>query len=194
MKKKFNITEDELVELLKDGNEKGLEVLYQNYSKALYNVIFQILHSEELAEETLQDSFMKIWKNAQSYDHSKGTIFTWMLNICRNSAIDKTRSKDFKNENQNRSVDNSVNNVREVETGFNPDHIGLNKVIEKLKPELRDVVYLLFIRGHSQQSAAELLKIPLGTVKTRSRNAILELRKYFIVLVSILHFFNSYIG
>lgn len=191
MKKKFNITEDELVELLKDGNEKGLEVLYQNYSKALYNVIFQILHSEELAEETLQDSFIKIWRNAQSYDHSKGTIFTWMLNICRNSAIDKTRSKEFKNDNQNRLPENSVN-TREAETGFNPDHIGLNKMIEKLKPELRDVVYLLFIRGYSQQSAAEFLKIPLGTVKTRSRNAILELRKYFIIILSILHIINSY--
>lgn len=186
MRKKFNITEEELVELLKDGDEKGLEVLYQNYSKALYNVIFQIVRSDEMAEEALQDGFLKIWKNASSYDKSKGTIFTWMLNICRNIAIDKTRSKDFKNEAKNQNIETSVNVERDHSTEITPDHIGVAKVVEKLKPELREVIDMVFLRGYTQIQAAEALKIPLGTIKTRSRNAILELRKYFTIIIALL--------
>jgi len=186
LRKKFNITEEELVELLKDGDEKGLEVLYQNYSKALYNVIFHIIKSEELAEEALQDGFLKIWKNAMSYDKSKGTIFTWMLNICRNIAIDKTRSKDFKNEAKNQDINNSVNLDKDLPTGIVPDHIGVSKIVEKLKPELREIIEMVFFKGFTQIQAAEALKIPLGTVKTRSRNAIIELRKYFTLVIFII--------
>jgi RNA polymerase sigma-70 factor (ECF subfamily) len=186
LRKKFNITEEELVELLKDGDEKGLEVLYQNYSKALYNVIFQIVRSDEIAEEVLQDGFLKIWKNAQSYDKSKGTIFTWMLNICRNIAIDKTRSKDFKNEIKNQNLETSVNYEKDLPTQFNPEHIGVSKVVDKLKPELRDVIDMIFFRGYTQVEAAEALSIPLGTIKTRSRNAILELRKYFSIIIALI--------
>ena len=186
MRKKFNITEEELVELLKDGNEKGLEVLYKNYSKALYNVIYQIVKSDEMAEEALHDGFLKIWRNAQSYDHSKGTIFTWMLNICRNAAIDKTRSKDFKNESKNQNLENSVNLERDLPTDFSPDTIGLTKLVSKLKPELRDVIELIFINGYTQVEAAAALKLPLGTIKTRSRNAILELRKFFATIVLVI--------
>lgn len=186
MRKKFNITEEELVELLKDGDEKGLEVLYQNYSKALYNVIFQIVRSDEMAEEALQDGFLKIWKNASSYDKSKGTIFTWMLNICRNIAIDKTRSKDFKNEAKNQNIETSVNVERDHSTEITPDHIGVAKVVEKLKPELREVIDMVFLKGYTQIQAADALKIPLGTIKTRSRNAIIELRKYFTIIIALI--------
>lgn len=186
MRKKFNITEEELVELLKDGDEKGLEVLYQNYSKALYNVIFQIVRSDEMAEEALQDGFLKIWKNASSYDKSKGTIFTWMLNICRNIAIDKTRSKDFKNEAKNQNIETSVNVERDHSTEITPEHIGVAKVVEKLKPESREVIDMIFLKGYTQIQAAEALKIPLGTIKTRSRNAILELRKYFTIIIALI--------
>jgi RNA polymerase sigma-70 factor (ECF subfamily) len=186
LRKKFNITEEELVELLKDGNEKGLEVLYKNYSKALYNVIFQIVKSDEMAEEALHDGFLKIWKNAQSYDRSKGTIFTWMLNICRNAAIDKTRSKEFKNETKNQNLENSVNLEKDLPTGFSPETIGVTKLVSRLKPELRDVIELIFMQGYTQVEAAAALKLPLGTIKTRSRSAILELRKLFAVIIFLL--------
>lgn len=192
MRKKFNITEDELVELLKNGDEKGLEVLYQNYSKALYNVIFRIVRLDELAEEALQDGFLKIWKNAQTYDKSKGTIFTWMLNICRNIAIDKTRTKDYKNDGKNQNLESSVNVENAFPTVFETEQIGLNKIVDKLKPELRDIIELVFLKGFTQIQAAEFLKIPLGTVKTRSRNAILELRKYFTTLIALITVLLNY--
>ena len=163
-----------------------MEVLYQNYSKALYNVIFQIVRSDEMAEEALQDGFLKIWKNAQAYDKSKGTIFTWMLNICRNISIDKTRSKDFKNDSKNQNIETSVNYEKDLPTQFSPELIGVNKLVDKLKPELRDVIDMVFLKGYTQIQAAEALKIPIGTVKTRSRNAILELRKYFSILITLL--------
>lgn len=190
MRKKFNITEGELVELLKNGDEKGLEVLYKNYSKALYNVIFQIVHADEPAEEALQESFLKIWKNAESYDKSKGTIFTWMLHICRNIAMTKTRGKEVKSEFKNPAIESSVNIDKDLPIQFFPDQIGTAEVLDKLKPDLRDVLEKVFMKGFTQVQAAEALKIPLGTIKTRSRNAILDLRKYFSILIALLTTLN----
>ena len=77
---------------LKAKDKSELEYLYDHYSGALYGVIFRILKKEEIAEEVLQDVFLKIWERFESYDASKGKLFTWLLNVARNQAIDKTRS------------------------------------------------------------------------------------------------------
>jgi RNA polymerase sigma-70 factor (ECF subfamily) len=74
-------TEEELVEKLKLKNEQAFGFLYDHYSKALYSVIYQMIPHQEIAEDLLQQVFLKIWKNIQLYDASKGRLFTWMLNI-----------------------------------------------------------------------------------------------------------------
>jgi RNA polymerase sigma-70 factor, ECF subfamily len=172
-------TEAELVAQLKMGNEKAFGYLYDNYSKALFTVIYNVLQNHELSEDTLQESFVKIWKNIQYYDAEKGTLFTWMLKICRNLSIDKTRNKIFKNESQNQTIENNVNVWKQSVEHFKPENIGLNKLQEKLKPEYREIVDLVYYKGFSQTEAADWLNIPVGTVKTRCRAALIELRKYF---------------
>jgi RNA polymerase sigma-70 factor (ECF subfamily) len=90
-------TEAELLQALQSHDEQAFSFLYDRYSKALFNIILQIIPQQELAEDVLQEVFVKIWQNIKSYDETKGRLYTWMLNIARNQSIDRTRSKDFNN-------------------------------------------------------------------------------------------------
>ena len=111
MTRHVKISEEDLIALLANRNMKGMEILYDNYSSALYGVIFRIIQKDEIAEDVLQDTFLKIWNNFPQYDAAKGRLFTWMINIGRNQAIDKVRSKDFVNQSKNQPIDKTVSFV-----------------------------------------------------------------------------------
>lgn len=173
---KINQVESDLLTLLQSKNAKGFEILYDDYGDALYGVILKIVKVEEVAQDVLQDSFVKIWKNIQAYSREKGTLFTWILNIARNTAIDKIRSQAYKQTYQNTSiqykvVDLQLNTEQSVET------IGLQGMVGQLAPEYQQIIDYLYFRGYTQSEAAEALDLPLGTVKTRVKTALRELRK-----------------
>ena len=88
---------DQLIARFQQRDESAFAELYERYSENILGVIYSVLHDQELSEEVLQDVFIKAWNNASSYNSQKGRFFTWLLNIARNAAIDKTRSKSFKN-------------------------------------------------------------------------------------------------
>ncbi len=170
--------ESEIIALLKARDEKGLRVLYDHYSAALYGVIFRIVLEKETAEDVLQESFIKIWNNVASYDSSKGRLYTWLLNIARNTAIDKTRSKNFRKESKVYSLEDFVYTVDKSHNHSTAiDHIGLKKFVDELKPEQKQLIDLLYFGGYTQSEAAEELKLPLGTVKTRVKAALIKLRE-----------------
>ncbi|MFN8145273.1 MAG: sigma-70 family RNA polymerase sigma factor [Bacteroidia bacterium] len=180
MVRRIKITEEELIQLLSNREEKGIEILYDNYSAALYGVIHRIVQQDEIAEDVLQETFLKIWNNFGQYDSAKGRLFSWMINIARNASIDKVRSKEFVNRNKNQNLEKAVFSAGEdLQSGFNPETIGIKKMVQELEPEYRQVIELLFFGGYSQSAAAEKLNIPLGTVKTRSRAALQKLKNYF---------------
>lgn len=150
------------------------------YSAALFGVISRIVIHTEIAEDLLQETFIKIWNSAESYDPSKGRLFTWMINIARNLSIDKLRSKDFKNATKNQDIENNVDFIdAQKEISFNADVLGLKDMVTALKPEFTDVLNMVYFKGYTHIEAAEELNLPLGTVKTRIRMAIMELRKHF---------------
>ena len=102
------------------------------YITALFGVISRIIPAEEIAQDIMQDVFVKIWKSTDMYEKSKGRLYTWMLNIARNCAIDYSRSKQFKSEIKNQDIDNSVYEVnRQKSTTFNTDTIGLKEEVIK---------------------------------------------------------------
>lgn len=140
-------------------------------------VIARILKKEELAEEVLQDVFLKIWDKIDSYDPAKGKLFTWMLNIARNQAIDKTRSKEFSKGKKTGDIENFVNRVdRKDYLEQQVDAIGLKEVLKKLPEDQRFVIDQHYLKGYTQAEMAEEFNLPLGTVKTRMRLAMKELR------------------
>lgn len=172
----LSYTEEELVGLLKAHDERGLSYLYDRYSNALFQVIYQQVPEQVSAEDLLQQVFLKIWNGIDSFDASKGRLYTWMLNIARNRAIDHTRSKDFNKQSKTASLPENVYKEAGTEASGIRD-VGLQRTLEKLPVETRRLIELSYFQGYTQDEISKMLQIPLGTVKTRIRAAILQLRK-----------------
>ena len=171
------MTQDDLLKLIKEKNPKSFDYLYDMYSLSLYGVIHNIVKDREEAEDLLQDVMVKIWNNLSTYDSSKGRFYTWIVNIARNTAIDKYRSKDFNNNRKNLSTDNFVSVIKDsYNLSGSTDAIGIKKFIDKLKPTCVKIIDLLFFKGFTHKEASEELEIPIGTIKTRNRACIGELR------------------
>ncbi len=174
---KTTYSEEELIVLLKEKSEDGFHYLYDHYSGALYGIVFRIVQSKEYAEEVIQDVFVKIWNSIHQYDASKGRFYTWMINIARNTAIDYLKSKGFQNELKNQSLPDFVYNTTELSTTNNSsDYIGFNNVLENLEVDKQELIDLAYYQGYTQHEISEKLKIPLGTVKTKMRNALMKLK------------------
>ena len=172
-------TEQELVLALQQRNERAFSYLYDHYAGALHSIILQIVRENELASDILHEVFINIWRKIETYDPEKGRLFTWMLNIARNASIDTLRSKSYQNTKKNQELPDNVD-LRPGGrfTEFNIDGIGLKKMLEKLKPEQRVLVDMAFFKGYTHEEIAGIEGIPLGTVKTRIRNALIQLRTY----------------
>jgi RNA polymerase sigma factor (sigma-70 family) len=168
-------SEQELVASLQQRNEKAFSYLYDNYSGALFGIVNGIIPDKEVANDVLQNVFVNIWRKIESYDSSKGRLFTWMLNIARNAAIDEIRSKGFQNTQKNLSMDDSLE-IPGAVTDPAVDDVGLKKVLTKLKGELRVLVDMSYFQGFTHEEISKVLGIPLGTVKTRIRSALSQLR------------------
>jgi RNA polymerase sigma factor (sigma-70 family) len=168
--------EGELVLLLKQRQESAFSYLYDHYSASLYAVILNIVSDRELANDILQDVFVKIWRQIETYDNTKGRLFTWMLNVARNASIDAVRSKSFQHSQQNRELTENVYDAG-GSTETNTDKIGLRKVVHRLKEDYRVLVELSYFEGFTQDEISKMLKIPLGTVKTRLRTALIQLKQ-----------------
>lgn len=179
-KRKISLPEEELVQAIQRREKIAAEALYDMYSAALYGVIVRIVIQEELAEDVLQETFIKIWNSFNSYSAEKGRLFTWMVNIARNLSIDRVRSKDFRNQVKNQELENNVTSIDEQRnTVYNPELLGIRDMVANLKPEQKSILDLVYFKGYTHVEAAEELGIPLGTIKTRLRMAIQQLRKYF---------------
>jgi RNA polymerase sigma factor (sigma-70 family) len=171
--------EQELVLSLKAKDEQSFSYLYDNYSGALYSIVLQILPDRELANDVLQEVFVNIWRKIESYDTTKGRLFTWMLNVARNLAIDMLRSKAYQNSQKNQGLGDTVYFDRgQAITQMSVDNIGLKKVVGKLKKEQQVLIDLAYFKGYTHEEIAEIKSLPLGTVKTRIRSALTQLREY----------------
>jgi RNA polymerase sigma-70 factor (ECF subfamily) len=159
------MTQEELLVLVYRKDERAFTHIYDMYSKSLFSVINVLVSNREEAD-VLQEVFVKIWKNIDSYNESKGRFYTWILNIARNTSIDKLRSKNFNNSQKNLSSDNFVHLLDDSNKLVDKvDTIGINEFVKKLKPKCIQIIDLLFFKGYTQQEASEELEIPLGTVK-----------------------------
>lgn len=161
--------------LLLQQNSQAFSYLYDNYSPALFGIINQIVSDSEIAADVLQDVFINIWKKISSYDETKGRLFTWMLNIARNAAIDKIRSRSYQDRLKNQPLAENVNSPAGL-VAPQVNDIGLKKVIGKLKEEYRILIDLSYFQGFTHEEISRMLNLPLGTVKTRIRSALMQLR------------------
>jgi RNA polymerase sigma factor (sigma-70 family) len=170
-------SEEELILQLKSGNQQAFSYLYDNYASALNGAILRLVPDKELAEDILQEAFVKIWNNFSSYDSTRGRLFTWMINITKNLTIDTLRSKGYQKQRKISSDENTVSNYTDGTGADKFDAMGLKKQLASLKPEQRSIIDMAYFNGYTQDEISKETGIPLGTVKTRMRTAILELRK-----------------
>ena len=156
------------------GDDRAVSALYDRYGSALYGICVRILGDQVKAQDAVQEGFVKAWKNAGSYDPSKGKLFTWLLNICRNTALNMLRDeKQFVKQ----SIQEVSNRVYNPEDGIGTPDPGIKKYLEQLDPKYRELIDLIYFGGHTQREVAEFTDIPLGTVKTRVRTALSQLRE-----------------
>lgn len=159
---------------MRQKENQAFSYLYDHYSGALYGIINQIVADTEQSSDVLQETYVNIWRRIETYDASKGRLFTWMLNIARNAAIDKTRSKGFQQNQRQISLTDEEMVHAIVRPGI--DDFGLKKLLLKLKDEQRLLIDLSYFQGYTHEQIAKALDIPLGTVKTRIRSALTQLR------------------
>jgi RNA polymerase sigma-70 factor (ECF subfamily) len=177
------LDQEVLIKRLKEGDDKAFEYLYDNYASTLFGIICRFVPEEAQAENLLQDSFIKIWRYIATYDATKGTLATWLINIARNTAIDFTRSRQFSKDSKNQSIDYLVFHERPgLSVNVPEECIGLRELVNKLDPNLRQILEWMYFDGYTQQEISEEFSIPLGTVKTRARNGLRDLREMFVTI------------
>lgn len=159
-------------------SEITIEYLFKNYASALYLVINRIVKSHETAEDLLQEVFVKIWQNLYKYSPKQGSLYSWMAVISRNYAISYLRSSCSKN--LPRFVDDTsiitISNKTYVSTiGINA--IGVPELLKALPCDQRELIHTFYFSGFTQVEIAESFEMPLGTVKTKLRGAVNNLRK-----------------
>ncbi|GAB4003848.1 sigma-70 family RNA polymerase sigma factor [Spirosoma sp. KCTC 42546] len=168
-------TETSFVLALQTHRSSDFSLLYNAYAPALYGVLLRLVNDPARAEDLLQDAFVKIWSNSHQYDPKQGRLFTWLLTITRNIAMDELRARKVQVKAASylyeQSEQTTVANVPE-----GPVH---GSLLNHLAPKYRAVVELMYYRDYTSQEAADQLKIPVGTVKTRIRTALQQLKVHF---------------
>lgn len=171
--------EEHIIRLLWQQDKEAINLLYEKYAPGLYGVAVKILRCEDLARDVLQDTFVKVWKNGCRYDPEKGSLFTWLLNITRRTAIDRLRSKKQRSVITGEGLEAISGKDESGYVDFNPNHIGLKSVVNGLDEKYRILIDLVYFQGYTHSEVEKCLDIPLGTVKTRVRTALQQLKRIF---------------
>lgn len=173
------LAETIFVERLQSGERAAFAELYDRYGRNLFGVIYMIVKSQSDAENLLQDTFVKIWRNINRYDATKGRLYTWLVVIARRRALDFIRSSEYSDAQLIQSAEILVSKEAHSTETAQLDHIGLEMLLQRLSPPLKQVIDFQYFMGYTQQEVADELGLPLGTVKSRTRTALLELRQLF---------------
>ena len=176
MANQHQITEEEAVRLLSSRNVAGMEMIYDRYASAIYGVLYRIIPNEAIAEDLLQHVFLKIWNSHAQLKDSKERLLPRVIQMARNAAIDKIKSREYAGAARSHTEDLANAGARIPATTTSPPAT-VPHATTRLNAEHREILDLMFFSGHTQIEVALKLHIPLSTVKTRARAAILALRK-----------------
>lgn len=177
--KKTTLTsvEEDILDSLARNDKGVIELIYNNYGPMLMNVIFRVLKDEALAQDVFQEVIIKIWRKGHYYNANKGSLYTWLVSVCKNAAIDKTRSRVYKQKQQTHGSETIASVGEEMKTELHTEHEYLYELVKQLPENQKLLVDMAFFQGYTHEEIAKKLDMPLGTVKTRIRTAIKQLRK-----------------
>jgi RNA polymerase sigma-70 factor (ECF subfamily) len=178
--RKLRLSEDKLVEGLKNMDGSAMSALYRMYSDSLYRVISTIVVIEEVAQDLLQETFIKIWKSFKQYDPGKGRLYTWMARLARNISIDYLRSVNHRNYTVSENLIESTQQIdKKFQVSYNPELIGVRDMTTILNEDQRTTLDLIYFKGYTHVQAAEELNVTVGIIRSRLQSSISELRRRF---------------
>lgn len=166
-------SECDLIVLLANRDRQAYHYLYDNYSAALYNVILKSVKKEAVAQDLLQDVFIKIWKSMEQYDAGKGRLFTWMFNIALNTSRDYLRTQHGELLELS-TAEHLMEDLGDTYRGM--DRQDVKELICRLTNEHKVIIEMVYWEGYTHEETALRLQLPLGTVKSRVRKALHTLR------------------
>jgi RNA polymerase sigma-70 factor (ECF subfamily) len=177
-----DVSDDSLIERVVNGEQQALLSLYDRYSGRVYALVLRMLGDSMAAEEITQDVFLKLWARARSYLASRGAFAPWLLTIARNTALDRLRlerrrptlADDAESEESWKDIPDGESTSEEARWR------ALYFAVQALPPEQRQVIYLAYYQGLSHSQIAEHLGWPVGTVKTRLRLGMAQLRQQWL--------------
>lgn len=175
--------ERKLMKRIKARDAKALEELYDTYNSLLYGLVITIVKKREEAEDVLQEVFLKIWEKAHTFDESRGNVYSWIVTLTRNKAIDRIRSKGFKTQQKASTSISEPEFILEgdkydpLETTIYSNRAELvKKALDQIPENQREVIEIAYYKGMTQSEIADHLNLPLGTVKTRTRQGLIKLK------------------
>jgi RNA polymerase sigma-70 factor (ECF subfamily) len=183
--------DDVLLDLIGGGDEAALAMLYKSRSRMVYSLALSIVRDGSDAEEVTEEVFYRIWKSACEFDRRRGSALAWVTTIARRMAIDRTRSKQYKGRMKEVDLEKAVvsdgNESISGSEGFDPtggaEARQVKQALDQLGDTHRKLIHLSYYEGLSHSQIAERLDTPLGTVKSRIREAVIQLRRILDVKV-----------
>lgn len=172
----------ELASQVAKGDERAFIALYDRYSNRVYTLLLHMLHDPMAAEEVLQETFLRLWSRAEQFDPGRGSFVVWLLTIARRTALERLRFESHRPVLADSDEPSTLlENIPEPETTSEEARWrSLHLAVQSLPEEQRQVIELAYYQGMSQSEIAEMLDLPLGTVKTRIRAGMFRLREQWL--------------
>jgi RNA polymerase sigma-70 factor (ECF subfamily) len=166
-----------LLKRMGQRDENAMEDLFRRYSGAVYSVALRVLHDTGQAEDVLQEVFLQLWRNPAAFVQQRGSLGGWLVVVARNRAIDLLRRRKPSDSVEDVVLASSVDVAEEAERNTTMQKV--RKVMADLPVEQQKTLALAYFEGLSHTEIASRTGDPLGTVKTRIRQALISLRKAF---------------
>lgn len=163
-----------LIKAFQQQDANALSKLYDKYSGAIYGVIIRMCKDEVLAQEILQETFMKAWNKSHMYDASKGKFYTWLYRIARNTTLNSLRKEDKLIQTEDLAVYKDEETISESE-----NYAELKGAIQKLEKHHQQALTLVYFNGLTHREAHEVMGVPLGTFKSYISQALKKLRAIY---------------
>jgi RNA polymerase sigma-70 factor, ECF subfamily len=176
------LADEDLISLVQTRDAQAFAALYDRHSRAAYSLAYRMMGERQAAEDLVQDSFLKVWRASESYRVERGSVRTWLLSIVHNRGIDQIRSTASRRRTQERvevTAPRSQPSEAFAESWRNSQRQQIREALKTLPPEQLKILELAYFSGYTHVEIAELLGLPLGTVKGRMRLGLKKVRDYF---------------
>ncbi len=176
------LADEDLISLVGQGDPDAFATLYDRHSRPAYSLAYRMMGEKQAAEDLTQDAFLKLWRSATSYRADRGSVRTWLLSIVHNRGIDQLRSVASRRRTQEKieaSAPKSQPSEAFAQSWRNSQHEQVRQALSTLPPEQLRTLELAYFSGYTHVEIAELLNVPLGTVKGRMRLGLKKMKEYF---------------